>query len=132
MDGNAPLEVWFDGSCELCRASVAWARRRDAADRLVFRDAATAPAGSAPAGAEQLAAAMWVRRWDGSVAGGFDGVRAVLVALPRWRWLAALLAAPPLSWLGPPVYRLVARHRHRLSARESSGRCGPDDPGTPC
>lgn len=132
-NGSAPLEVWFDGSCGLCRASVAWLRRRDAAGRLTFRDS-TSPeaAGHAPVSAPQLATAIWVRRGDGTLAGGFEAIRALLGVLPRWRGLAALLGLPPFRWLGPPVYRLVARHRHRLPFRAPGPRCGADGPDAAC
>ena len=32
----------------------------------------------------------------------------------RWRAAGAVLGAPPLAWVAPPVYRLVAEHRHEL------------------
>lgn len=133
MTEMPPLEVWFDGSCGLCQASVAWARRRDVARRLRFRDASSeSEAGEAPVTAQELGSAMWVRRPDGSLAGGFAGVRAVLAELPRWRWLARLLAAPPFRWLGPPAYRLVARYRHRLPLRAFVLACDPTRPDEPC
>ncbi|OLT38861.1 hypothetical protein BJF82_08345 [Kytococcus sp. CUA-901] len=35
--------------------------------------------------------------------------------LGRLVWAAgAALGAPPLAWVAPPVYRLVAEHRHEL------------------
>ncbi len=106
-------EVFYDGECRLCRVSRKWAERRDAGGRLAFCDlndpAATA---SLPLDADQLRAEMWVRLPNGTLASGFAAWLAVLRSLPRWRILAAVLGLPPLRWLGPPVYRLVARHRH--------------------
>lgn len=109
-------EVFYDGECRLCRVSREWAKRHDAGGHLSFRDlndpAATA---SLPLGGEQLRAEMWVRLPDGTLASGFAAWQAVLLSLPRWCLLAAVLGRPPLRWLGPPVYRLVARHRHLLT-----------------
>ena len=111
-------QVFYDGECRLCRASREWAERHDCGGRLSFCDlndpAATA---SLPLGAEQLRAEMWVRLPNGKLASGFAAWLAVLRSLTRWRLLAAVLGLPPLRWLGPPVYRLVARHRHLLSPR---------------
>lgn len=47
-----------------------------------------------------------------------SGTRAISVLLRRaqwyWRPLGWALVIPPISWLAPPVYRWVARHRHRM------------------
>jgi len=123
FDGNVgvkedkPVEVYYDGSCAFCKASREWAEKRDADGVLRFCD------GADPAAAdrllvepERLAREMIVRLPGGRVVGGFDAALAVLGALPHWHLLAAILALPPLRWLGPPVYRMVARHRHRLGS----------------
>jgi predicted DCC family thiol-disulfide oxidoreductase YuxK len=109
------VEVFYDGACPVCRASRAWAERRDRGHRLDWLDA-TAPgcADRLPASAAELAQAVWVRRGDGSLASGYRAWLAVLGALPGWGLPARLLALAPLAWLGPAIYRLVAVHRHRL------------------
>jgi predicted DCC family thiol-disulfide oxidoreductase YuxK len=107
-----PIEVFYDGECRLCAASRSWAESRDSECRLAFKDlndpAATA---SLPVPAERLREEMWVRLPEGTLESGFAAWLAVLRALPRWRLVARVLGVPPLRWLGPPVYRLVARHR---------------------
>ena len=109
------IEVFYDGTCPLCRASRRWAEGRDSDRRLVFRDLEEpAAAGCAPG---PPGGAIWVRLPGGGTASGFAGWLAVLRALPRWCFLAPVLRLPPLRWLGPPVYRLVARHRHALVSR---------------
>ena len=112
--GPAPLEVFTDGDCRLCRLSRAWTERRDRDGRLRFIDLRTAPSQALPAPRDALAAEIFVREPDGSLRSGFAAWRRLLRALPGWRWLAALLALPPMSWLGPPAYRWIARHRDRL------------------
>jgi predicted DCC family thiol-disulfide oxidoreductase YuxK len=57
---------------------------------------------------------MWVRTAEGELLAGFEGWLRLLSVLPRWRWLARISRVPPLRWLGPPIYRLIARFRHRL------------------
>jgi predicted DCC family thiol-disulfide oxidoreductase YuxK len=117
-------EVFYDGTCRLCTASREWAEKRDAEGMLSFRDAADpAEADRLPVERERLAREMIVRLPGGRVAGGFEGALAVLRALPRWHLLGAILALPPLRWLGPPVYRMVARHRHRLRLSQRPPAC---------
>ncbi len=107
-------QVFYDGACELCTSTRAWAAERDVAGRLRFVDFRDAGVGALPVTRAQLEREMWVRRADGTLCAGLDGTCAVLAELPRWRWLAALIGAPPLRWLGVLVYRIVARHRARL------------------
>lgn len=110
------IDVFYDGECGLCRATKAWAEGRTGAGRACFVDFRAAADVELPVSRTALEHEMWVRRPDGSLAAGFEGLRAVLATLPRWRWLAALLGLPPLRWLGPPLYRLLAEHRSRLRA----------------
>jgi predicted DCC family thiol-disulfide oxidoreductase YuxK len=104
-------EVWYDGDCALCRASRAWCERRDRRGRLVFRDIRSADDRELPVARTAAEASMWVRDKRGRLVAGFDGWRVIMSELPGWRWLARLAGIPPFSWLGPPVYRIVARSR---------------------
>ncbi len=52
---------------------------------------------------------------DGRVLAGADAVPEILRRIPRWRWLAGLLALPPVRSLSRRVYRWVADNRMRLS-----------------
>jgi predicted DCC family thiol-disulfide oxidoreductase YuxK len=65
---------------------------------------------------QRLEASLWVRGTDGRQREGFAAWREILSRLPRWRWLAAVTGLLPVRWLGPPLYRLVARFRHRIPA----------------
>ena len=58
---------------------------------------------------------LWVRDDSGRLREGFAAWRVIMTELPGWRWLAKLVAAPPLCWLGPPIYRMIAKNRSRLS-----------------
>jgi len=113
--GSLPgLEIWFDGSCEICRASRRLLEREGAGCALSFHDlAGWAPPpearGSAPQRDEVL-----VRLPDGKLLAGFEAWRAILAALPRWRWLSAVAGLPGVARFGRMAYRAVARHRHRL------------------
>jgi predicted DCC family thiol-disulfide oxidoreductase YuxK len=106
--------VFYDGACELCASTREWAKERDVTGRLQFVNFRDAAVGALPVPRERLEREMWVRRADGTLCGGFDGVCAVLGALPRWRPVVALLRLPPMRWVGIVVYRIVARHRAGL------------------
>lgn len=109
-------EVWYDGDCALCRASRHWCEERDRPPgRLVFRDIRSAHDDELPVARTAAEASMWVRDSRGRLAAGFDGWCMIMDELPGWRWLARLSRVPPFCWLGPPVYRLVARSRRLLS-----------------
>jgi predicted DCC family thiol-disulfide oxidoreductase YuxK len=113
-EGSARLEVWFDGSCALCRRSRAWCEARDRHRRFSFRDFRAVADGELPVPRARLESAMWVRTHDGALHRGYEGWRQILAELPRWRWLARLTGLPPLRWLGPVVYGLFARRRRHL------------------
>ena len=84
------LDVWIDGNCPLCRRSRRWCEDREM--RRCGMD-------------------CWN---DGHRQEGFAAWREILRHLPRWCWLAAFTGVPPVSWVGPPLYRLVARFRQRV------------------
>lgn len=114
MTHGRALEVWYDGQCPLCRASRDWCAARDPDGRLEFRDLRSATEVELPVSPAAVKASMWVRGADGTLAGGFAGWRRILAELPGWRWLARVSGAPPLRWLGPPAYRVIARARRFL------------------
>ncbi|MBW8746785.1 MAG: DUF393 domain-containing protein [Acidobacteria bacterium] len=114
----------YDGVCALCNGLVHFAAQRDPTGRLLFL-----PLGSR-LGAELL------QRY-GITAATLNSVvvlehaltpqerislrtRAVAMVMVRltrpWRILGRILMAIP-SWLGDPVYRLVARIRYHLAGR---------------
>ncbi len=109
-----PLTVWMDGQCQLCEASRGWCESRDNSGKLEFTDFRTAADGELPVARENLESSMWVRDRDGTLLEGFEAWRRIMAELPGWRWLAGLTGVPPLRWMGPWLYRAVARNRHRL------------------
>ncbi|NUQ29417.1 MAG: DUF393 domain-containing protein [Acidobacteriaceae bacterium] len=114
----------YDGVCALCNGVVRFAARRDLAARLLFL-----PLGSR-LGAELLQRYGITAQTLNSVV-VLDhaltpqerislrtrAVAQVMVRLTRpWRVLGRILMAIP-SWLGDPVYRLIARIRYHLAGR---------------
>lgn len=113
-DSTNALEVWMDGDCGLCQRSRAWCELRDSDARIRFRDFRSTADPDLPLEREDLEESMWVRDESGRLLEGFEAWRVIMNELPGWRWLARLVAAPPLRWLGPPLYRMIARNRRRL------------------
>lgn len=133
MTHGRALEVWYDGQCPLCRASRDWCAARDPDGRLEFRDVRSATEVELPVSPAAAEASMWVRGADDSLAGGFAGWRRILAELPGWRWLARVSGVPPLRWLGPPAYRVIARARrllpgYGLDTRNAERRPGDEPP----
>ena len=115
MGERPKLEIFLDGSCAFCRAIQERVARRDSNHCLEFLDYNDpAVAARAPFPRERLDAEMHVHKPDGTWAVGFEGWRAVLLELPRWKWLGWLFGAFPLHNVGPGAYRWIARHRYRI------------------
>ena len=114
-NGASALEVWIDGECGLCQRSRDWCELRDSNDRIRFTDFRSAADPDLPVKRGDLEESMWVRDESGRLLKGFAAWRVIMSELPGWRWMAWLVAAPPFRWLGPPIYRMIAENRHRLS-----------------
>ena len=108
------LDVWIDGECRVCRLSQRWCERRDPNRRVQFRDFRSVDDADLPVTRRDLDESMWVRDADGLLLSGFAAWQRIMAELPNWRWLAGLSVLPPMSWVGPTLYRLIARNRHRL------------------
>ena len=108
------LEVFYDGTCKLCRAAAdAW-RREDSGWHLDLRPLQADLPPDAP-DRSRLEEAIHVR--DGS--GWHSGARAILAIyrrLPGGRLPALLLRAGIALGIADPIYRLIARHRAHLPA----------------
>lgn len=104
----------FDGDCAFCTtcANVIDRRIPTSAEVTPWQFADLGSLGVAQADAEE--AVIWVAP-DGTTAAGPDAIARLLVdAGSFWRPLGWALGARPVSWLAWPVYRWVARNRHRM------------------
>jgi len=116
-DDPQPLDIWMDGDCGLCQRSRAWCETRDQDGRVRFIDFRTAGEDELPLTHEDHQKSMWVRDRDGILLDGFAAWRRIMAEIPGWRWVARLASLPPFALIGPPLYRLIAAHRHRLRPR---------------
>ena len=115
----------FDGDCGFCSRAAEVARRvlPPGCDVVPWQRADLAALGVTAERAQ--AEVVWVDR-DGAVSGGASAVaRGLRAAGLPWALLGAVLSVPPLSWLAPPVYRLVAANRYRLPGGTPACRLPP-------
>jgi predicted DCC family thiol-disulfide oxidoreductase YuxK len=108
------LVVYTDGSCHFCQWSRKKVEQYDRDGRIEFRDYnVPKTARETPFTDADLATEMHVLMPDGQWYGGFGAWLKVLKSLPQWRWLGRLLGFVPFRWIGPALYRLIARNRYR-------------------
>jgi len=129
-----PLTVVFDGDCGVCQALAQALADRDRHRRLTFAayqraDLATLSPGLTR---EMASRSVYAVAPDGT---RWHGARAVFEMAKRlpglWGWIGRIGALPPLSLLAEPVYRLVARHRMRISRWFGLTQCRLDIPHEP-
>lgn len=103
----------YDGDCAFCSSCARLIERhvRTEAEVVPWQWADLGALGIEQPAAE--AAVLWVE--PGLTVVGPDAI-AVLLRRAQWYWrpLGWFGSLPPVSWLAWPVYRLIARHRHRL------------------
>jgi predicted DCC family thiol-disulfide oxidoreductase YuxK len=104
----------FDGDCAFCTTCANFVERRIPTDATVipWQFADLDALGVRQADAEE--AVIWVAP-DGSSSAGPEAVARLLVSAGSlWRPLGWVLGTRPVRRLAWPVYRFVARNRHRM------------------
>ena len=104
----------YDGDCSFCTTCAQFIERRIPSDAQVipwqFADLdaldVTQP--------EAEEAVVWVDGPRPHPAGPEAIARLLVDAGSYWRLLGRVLDLPPVRWLAWPVYRLIARNRHRM------------------
>jgi predicted DCC family thiol-disulfide oxidoreductase YuxK len=116
---NAQLTVCYDGACPVCAAAVERLRNLDGAERLRFvpaqRVTTELPEFAARIEPGALSSALHIVEPDGRWVSGGAAVLRIAETIPRLRPIARLGRLPVVNRLVEPLYRLIARHRHRLS-----------------
>ncbi|HJZ63264.1 MAG TPA: DUF393 domain-containing protein [Candidatus Acidoferrum sp.] len=119
--------VLFDGSCSLCRASVARARRSDRDKRIEFLDLQDPQAAIRfpQVNREEAMRLMQAVDSDGQVLAGVDAWAGIGLHLPGWNQIAWILYVPGIHWLAARIYAWIARNRYRWNrAACADGTCG--------
>jgi predicted DCC family thiol-disulfide oxidoreductase YuxK len=125
------LQIFYDGACPRCRASVTMLTASDPDHTLAPIDltAVDLPTIDPRLSLDECMKAMHALSIDGRITVGYDAVRAASARLPLF-WLFFLIGfIPGVAWLGNRVYNLVAATRPRDGACTDDA-CGIH-PGTP-
>jgi predicted DCC family thiol-disulfide oxidoreductase YuxK len=128
------LTVLYDGSCNLCRASVARLHRFDSHGRIELLDLHDPSAQQRFPQIDSEVAMRWMQAVDarGRVSSGVDAWARIGRLLPGWNLLAWLLLIPGLHWLASKTYAWIASNRYRWNRSLcSDGTCSLHVPGTP-
>lgn len=109
------LTVLYDGSCSLCRASVARVQRFDSRRRIEFLDLYDPSASMRFPQIDREVAMRWMQAVDarGHVWSGADAWAHIGMHLPGWNLLAWVLLIPGVRWIAAKVYAWIARNRYR-------------------
>ena len=112
--------VIYDGDCGFCTRSVRLARALDWFGLFEWcsrwEDGVRERFPQLPY--EDSLRQMYVVRPDGKLLGGFYCVRYLWLHLPLLCVPALLMHLPYAGLLGEPVYRWIARNRHRFGGRK--------------
>lgn len=116
----------YDGDCAFCTTSADWIRRRLPAEVAVVPWQSLDDLDAHGLTLDDVATAAWWVEPPGPPRGGHLAVGAALVeAGGAWGMAGRALLAPPLRWLAAPVYRRIARDRHRLPGGTAACRVDP-------
>lgn len=113
----------YDGDCAFCARCVSLLQRHLNAPARIIAWQTLDVTALGLTKADCAAAVQWA--YTGKVHAGPAAFASLLRSTTRtrdlgWRLMGRLLATPPVLAAAWPVYRLVARHRHRLPGGASS------------
>jgi predicted DCC family thiol-disulfide oxidoreductase YuxK len=114
-----PAVLIYDAECPACRASALWLMKRalaaGATDLELLPSRSSVRRARYPAISEAAcAAAMHLVVPAGDVFSGAEAVPEIVRRVPRWRWIAAVLALPGARGAAGRAYGWIADHRMRL------------------
>jgi predicted DCC family thiol-disulfide oxidoreductase YuxK len=122
MIGTEQLLI-YDGDCAFCTKCARWIERRwhsTPAPRAIPSQLiiSVEPTLVIPTPSQMNESVWWIGP-QGEESGSRAIARALLAATFPWPLIGLALLTPPISWFAPVVYRVVARHRHRLPGATS-------------
>lgn len=126
------LTVLYDGSCSLCRASVARVQRFDTHHRIELVDVHDPSAQQRFPQINTEIAMRWMQAIDahGHIWSGAEAWARIGLNLPGWNLLAWLLLVPGVRWIAAKIYTWIARNRYRWNRSLcSDGTCSLHIPG---
>ncbi|MFC3294301.1 thiol-disulfide oxidoreductase DCC family protein [Modicisalibacter luteus] len=115
LDARAPITLFYDGGCPLCRRQVAWVKRRRGHDRVRFIDIRAR--GFDPTQwdrtCDELMGRLFALDSEGRWYAGMDSTRALYAVLGYRGWVR-LSSLPGLDMMLDRLYLAVAKRRNRI------------------
>lgn len=112
------LVALYDGYCVICRSTRATIKALDWLNRVEFLDLhnwSEVERRYPQLRFEDLMGQIHVVGDDGRILAGFLATRRMLRELPLGFPLWLVLHLPGMGWLGPRIYRFIARHRYKIN-----------------
>lgn len=98
------LDVFYDGSCPLCRAEIGLYRSSGAKAR--FCDISQGCALPENRSHQDMMARFHVRTEEGRLLSGAAAFAELWKQTPGWRWLGHIVARVPFVWIAEGLYRI--------------------------
>lgn len=112
-----PGELIYDGDCAFCTLSKDWIMKRVADASVAVPSQSIPPVRRKELGLtdhDLETAAYWIDA-NGRAYRGARGVgHALRHTRQPWRTMGFVLGTPPVALAATPLYRLIARNRHRM------------------
>jgi predicted DCC family thiol-disulfide oxidoreductase YuxK len=112
------MKVIYDGECPVCLALKDFAETKNTAEALEFVPYQSDQLGQIAPGLspQQASQALVTVDEKGGITHGAGAVFEIMKSIPGfWRVAGKIGSYPPLTWIAEPLYRLFARHRHKIS-----------------
>ena len=118
-----PLEIFYDGSCLVCRSEMETYRRENPQNRLRFIDISATDFAAEKYGKSEseFMDKLHVRDAEGNFSTGVDAFMLIWQAYPSGslcRLLGAVIGLPGINLFSHLGYRVFARYRHLLPKRK--------------
>lgn len=109
------ISVFYDGQCGLCSREINYYRRIAPPGVFDWVDLTRTPARFESLGlrVDTGLRILHVQDAQQRLHAGVDAFIVIWRALPYWRWLAPIVALPPLRWIAAKAYRLFADWRFK-------------------
>ncbi|MEV4623162.1 DUF393 domain-containing protein [Asanoa sp. NPDC049573] len=118
----------YDGDCAFCTMCARFIERRIRTSAVVVPWQFTDLDALGLTRAQAVEAVQWVPTTGETAAGPVAIARLLRSSGPMWRAAGRLLDLPPVTALAWPVYRWVARNRHRLPGGTAACAIPADSP----
>jgi len=108
----------YDGDCGFCTTTAAWVSQRwpkhDAPRAVPWQLLSAQEVLASALSSDDLASAAWWLDGHRRDRGARAVARALIATESSWSVVGRILLVPPVSWVAPWGYRLIARFRYRL------------------